>query len=54
MKKRITVIKKKTLQTLYKLNLEIYSPAFVSKILQSREDIKNGKGVKIVTADMWK
>jgi hypothetical protein len=31
-----------------------YDPEFVEKILQGREDIKNGKGVKIDTKDLWK
>ena len=34
--------------------LETYNPEFVDKILQGREDIKNGKGVKIDTKDLWK
>lgn len=31
-----------------------YNPEFVNKILQGREDIKNGKGVKIAIEDLWK
>ncbi|MEO6978005.1 MAG: DUF2683 family protein [Mucilaginibacter sp.] len=31
-----------------------YSPEFVEKILQGREDIKNGKGKRIATEDLWK
>lgn len=31
-----------------------YNPEFVKDILQAREDIKNGKGVKIALADLWK
>ncbi|MNK97358.1 hypothetical protein D3C87_1176840 [compost metagenome] len=31
-----------------------YDPEFVKKILQGEEDIKNGKGVKIATEDLWK
>jgi hypothetical protein len=31
-----------------------YNPEFVEKILQGREDIKRGKGVKIDTKDLWK
>ena len=31
-----------------------YNPEFVEKILQGREDIKNGKGVKIDLEDLWK
>ena len=31
-----------------------YDPAFVAEILQAEEDIKNGKGLKIRTEDLWK
>jgi len=31
-----------------------YNPEFVKDILQAREDIKNGKGVKIEVEDLWK
>ncbi|SDG48176.1 hypothetical protein SAMN05421827_10722 [Pedobacter terrae] len=31
-----------------------YNPEFVKDILQAREDIKNGKGVKIALEDLWK
>lgn len=31
-----------------------YNPQFVAQILQAEEDIKNGKGVKIRTEDLWK
>ena len=31
-----------------------YDPEFVKKILQGREDVKNGKGVKIKIEDLWK
>jgi len=31
-----------------------YNPEFVKDILQAREDIKNGKGVKIAVEDLWK
>jgi hypothetical protein len=31
-----------------------YNPEFVAKILQGREDIKNGKGVKVDPKDLWK
>jgi hypothetical protein len=33
---------------------DVYNPEFVEQILQGREDIKNGKGVKIDTKDLWK
>ena len=31
-----------------------YDPEFVQKILQGREDIKNGKGIGIAIEDLWK
>ncbi len=31
-----------------------YNPEFVEKILQAKEDIKNGKGTKIAIEDLWK
>ncbi|KQR70534.1 DUF2683 family protein [Pedobacter sp. Leaf176] len=31
-----------------------YNPEFVKDILQAREDVKNGKGVKIAVEDLWK
>lgn len=31
-----------------------YNPEFVKEILKAREDIKNGKGVKIAIEDLWK
>jgi len=31
-----------------------YNATFVKDILQAREDIKNGKGVKISVEDLWK
>lgn len=31
-----------------------YDPEFADKILQGKEDIKNGKGVKIAPEDLWK
>ncbi|MDN3588022.1 hypothetical protein QWY86_15170 [Pedobacter aquatilis] len=31
-----------------------YNPEFVKDIIQAREDVKNGKGVKIAVEDLWK
>jgi len=31
-----------------------YNPEFVKDILQAREDIKGGKGVKIAVEELWK
>ena len=44
----------KALKIDFKSENSPYNPKFVEKILQGREDIKNGKGVKIDTNDLWK
>lgn len=31
-----------------------YNPDFVKEILKAKEDIKNGKGVKLAIEDLWK
>ena len=31
-----------------------YDPAFVAKILEGREDFKNGRGTTIKIEDLWK
>lgn len=31
-----------------------YDPKFVAKILEGREDFKNGRGITIKTEDLWK
>jgi hypothetical protein len=31
-----------------------YNTEFVKQILKAKEDIKNGKGVKIAVEDLWK
>jgi hypothetical protein len=33
---------------------DVYSTEFVESVLQSREDYKKGKGVKIALKDLWK
>lgn len=38
----------------FKAKKNNYDPEFVEKIIQGREDIKNGKGIKIATKDLWK
>ena len=38
----------------FKTEKDSYDPEFVEKILQGRRDIKDGKGVKIDTKDLWK
>ncbi|MFD0766857.1 DUF2683 family protein [Mucilaginibacter lutimaris] len=44
----------KALKIDFKSEKSPYNPEFVEKILQGKEDIKNGKGVKITTKDLWK
>ncbi len=44
----------KALKIDFKSEESPYDPEFVEKILQGREDIKNGKGVTIDTKDLWK
>lgn len=31
-----------------------YNPEFVQRVLLAKEEIKQGKGVKIATEDLWK
>lgn len=31
-----------------------YDPEFVKKILEGREEVKNGGGIKIALEDLWK
>ena len=31
-----------------------YNPEFVARVLLAKEEIKQGKGVKIATVDLWK
>jgi len=44
----------KALKIDFKFAESPYDPEFVEKVLQSREDIKNEKGIKIATEDLWK
>ena len=55
-KEQLTAIKAvlKVLKVNFKENKSPYKPEFEAKILQGRKDIKNGKGVKISTKDLWK
>jgi hypothetical protein len=56
-KEQLTAIKAfmKALKIDFKVeNKSPYDPEFVKKILQGEEDYKNGKGVTIATADLWK
>jgi len=55
-KEQLTALKAfiKPMKIDFKAEIGPYDPEFVEKILQGREDIKNGKGVKISTEDLWK
>lgn len=44
----------KALKIDFETKKSTYDPEFVKDILQAREDIKNGKGVKIAIEDLWK
>jgi hypothetical protein len=55
-KEQLTALKAfiKALKIDYKSEQSPYDPEFVEKILQGREEIKNGGGVKIDIKDLWK
>ena len=55
-KEQLTAVKAvlKALKIDFKLVKDIYNPEFTEKIIQGREDIKQGKGIKIATEDLWK
>ena len=49
----------KTIFKAFKIKFEVeeeksYNPAFVERVLLAKEEIKQGKGVKIATKDLWK
>jgi hypothetical protein len=55
-KEQLSVLKAviKALNIKFETEKSPYKPEFVKEILQAREDIKNGKGVKIAIEDLWK
>ncbi len=55
-KEQLTALKAfiKALKIDFKSEKSPYNPDFVEKILQGREDIKNGKGIRIASKDLWK
>ncbi|WP_299284591.1 DUF2683 family protein [uncultured Mucilaginibacter sp.] len=55
-KEQLSAIKAfaKALKVKFKTEKTYYSPDAVAKVRQGEEDYKNGKGVKIVTEDLWK
>lgn len=51
----------KTIFKAFKIKFEVeeeeeklYNPKFVERVLLAKEEIKQGKGVKIATKDLWK
>jgi hypothetical protein len=49
----------KTVFKAFKIKFEVeeeitYNPKFVERVLLAKEEIKQGKGVKIATKDLWK
>ena len=55
-KEQLTALKAfvKAMKIDFKTEKSPYNPKFVKEILKAREDIKNGKGVKIEIEDLWK
>ncbi len=55
-KEQLTALKAfiKAMKIDFKSEKGSYNPDFVEKILQGREDIKNGKGIRIASKDLWK
>ena len=55
-KEQLTALKAfiKAMKIDFKSEKSPYDPAFVEKITQGREDIKNGKGIKIAIKDLWR
>jgi len=55
-KEQLTALKAfiKAMKIDFKSEKSPYDPESVEKILQGREDIKNGRGVRIATEDLWK
>ncbi|MDO9612950.1 MAG: hypothetical protein Q7J86_00300 [Bacteroidota bacterium] len=48
----------KTVFKAFKIKFEVeeeksYNPEFVERVLLAKEEIKQGKGVKIATKDLW-
>jgi hypothetical protein len=49
----------KTIFKAFKIKFEVeeeksYNPTFVNRVLLAKEEIKQGKGVKISPEDLWK
>ena len=44
----------KALKVDFKVEKNLYKPEFIAKIEKSRQEVKEGKGVKISPEDLWK
>ncbi|HCN82139.1 MAG TPA: hypothetical protein DIT07_00745 [Sphingobacteriaceae bacterium] len=44
----------KALKVDFETTASPYDPVFVKKILDGREDVKNGKGITVAVKDLWK
>ena len=44
----------KALKVDFETTVSPYDPVFVKKILDGREDVKNGKGITVAVEDLWK
>ncbi len=55
-KEQLTAIKAvaKALKVDFETEKSPYDPEFVKKILEGREEVKNGGGIKIALEDLWK
>jgi hypothetical protein len=53
-KEQLNAIKAFAKALKFKTEANHYNPEAVAKVRQGEEDYKNGKGVKIATADLWK
>jgi len=55
-KEQLTALKAfvKAMKIEFETEKSPYNPEFVKEILKAKEDVKNGKGVKIAIEDLWK
>jgi uncharacterized membrane protein (DUF106 family) len=44
----------KALKVEFKVEKSPYNPEFVAKIEQSKQEIKDGKGIRMKVEDLWK
>ena len=55
-KEQLTALKAfiKAMKINFRSEKDSYEPAFTEKILQGRDAIKKGNGIKIAVQDLWK